>query len=632
MAGDQPITRRRVLQGAASAAAVAGVGAAAGPLMSRVSLASDAERAIRMAMHIHASFSEGTASMQAHLAEAERTGVDVIWWTEHDHRMVARGYLKDVHFNGLSEWSGGVQLTWRASSSGQLTSSSTNIVSAPVSASDPGGRALRMTALSTSSSGGTRTLTADPRNYALNTSLDGTTIVMDVRPVDSGEDAWFDIVVVTSYRPAMSGRPAGQYRIRYRVGGRRAPGTVVETDPLDGLVVLDARPDRWSTFTLDPVADLSRLWPEIDFRDASLIDFALSVTSRNAARSTTVVDGLHFNRIRKNANAVLAVQRDLMDHYTPLYPTVLQRQGLELSENTPHVNWFGDPEIWPVSEPANYDVGLAIAKVHASGGVASYNHPFGTSGGPFSASQRISRRRTMASTMVSERAFGADIVEVGYQGGRAGMAARDYIALWDVMSRNLVFATGTGVSDDHKGVDWTEQQWRHITGVWAPDTEVASLQSALRAGRAWFSDPAYYDGVLDVKGAGFVPMGGVGRIKSDSSSVRIRATNVPASWRVVVVSGIADETGTSVLDPVTTTRGVSASQLVDDTVSIKVASSVSMFHRVELRDDQGVARAYSNPLWLLRKASVASIPDQRWVVRPTPSSPSPSESPSPPTP
>ena len=47
----------------------------------------------RMAMHVHASFSEGSASMQAHLAEAERTGVDVIWWTEHDHRMVARRFF-----------------------------------------------------------------------------------------------------------------------------------------------------------------------------------------------------------------------------------------------------------------------------------------------------------------------------------------------------------------------------------------------------------------------------------------------------------------------------------------------------------------------------------------------------------
>ena len=83
MTGDS-ISRRRVLQGAASAATLAGVGVAIGPMIGRAAQVNAAEVPIRMAMHIHASFSEGTASMQAHLAEAERTGVDVIWWTEHE--------------------------------------------------------------------------------------------------------------------------------------------------------------------------------------------------------------------------------------------------------------------------------------------------------------------------------------------------------------------------------------------------------------------------------------------------------------------------------------------------------------------------------------------------------------------
>jgi hypothetical protein len=47
---------------------------------------------VSMAMHIHGSFSEGIASMDAHLEQARRHGVDVIWWIDHDFRRTAHGY------------------------------------------------------------------------------------------------------------------------------------------------------------------------------------------------------------------------------------------------------------------------------------------------------------------------------------------------------------------------------------------------------------------------------------------------------------------------------------------------------------------------------------------------------------
>ena len=265
-------------------------------------------------MHVHASFSEGIGSMQAHLAEAERTGVDVIWWTEHDHRMVARGFLADVHFNGLSEWSSGVKRHVEAVVSrgrcGRLPHRSCpNRCHAPIL----GAKAMRLSALSDSPTGATRTMTANAKNYGLNTSIDGTSVVVDVRPIDVGDDAWFDVVVVTSYRPALPGRPAGQYRMRYRIGGKRAPGVVSDMSSLDGLIVLDVPVRAWTTLNLDLVTDLEQLWPDIDFRDAALTEFSFAVTSRSSAPSTTVVDGLHFVRLRKGPDEVLDVQRELMD-------------------------------------------------------------------------------------------------------------------------------------------------------------------------------------------------------------------------------------------------------------------------------------------------------------------------------
>ena len=231
---------------------VSPVSASAVTPMAHAAQATADEIAVRMAMHIHASFSEGIGSMQAHLAEAERIGVDVIWWTEHDHRMVARGHLTDVHFTGLSEYAGGVSLTWQSTYAGQLASSSVTF-GKPGSDNDPGDSAMHMTALSSGGPGGTRTMTASPRNYALTTSLDGTTIELDVRPDDVGEDAWFDIVLDTSLPTgnrwasgrsvpaALPGRwrTSGRHDHRYRSArgthrGRRAREELDDAEPRSG--------------------------------------------------------------------------------------------------------------------------------------------------------------------------------------------------------------------------------------------------------------------------------------------------------------------------------------------------------------------------------------------------------------
>ena len=49
---------------------------------------------VSVAMHLHSSYSEGTASMAAHLDQARRLGVDVLFWTDHDYRVSAQGYRR----------------------------------------------------------------------------------------------------------------------------------------------------------------------------------------------------------------------------------------------------------------------------------------------------------------------------------------------------------------------------------------------------------------------------------------------------------------------------------------------------------------------------------------------------------
>jgi hypothetical protein len=615
MAGGRRVDRRTFLQGAASTVALSGVGLAA---TTRPAEAAKGDRfPIRMAMHIHACFSEGEGSMEAHLHQAQLNGIDVIWWTEHDHRMVARNYLKHVHFNGLSEFAGDTGVVWRSQYSGLLSSSSATIVTSPVSSNDIGGKALRLAATARPSSTGTRRVVADASNYGLNTSLDGTTISIDVFPQSTGFDGWIDIQVQTSYRPARKGRAAGLYTIIYRIGGSRPVGDRQRLNELTALVVVDAPDDAWTTLTLDPVSDLNSFWGTVDFRDSALTEFSLAATSRDQTAASAVFDALTFERVRRTRDKVLRTQRELVDVYAPQFPSVTQHRGMELSQSTPHLNWFGNPDIWPADEPANTDIGLAISKIHDVGGVASYNHPYGSSGGPYSSSQRITKRRSVTSTLVKERLFKAEILEVGYLGGRAGMSMPDYMAIWDVLSRNAIFATGTGTTDDHNGRSWSSLQWRCATGVWANGSALKPLQRALRAGRAWFADMAAFDGTINLLADGYIAMGQAALVAKSRTALDIVVTGLPADWSIVLVRGVVDEAGPSQPDPAVTTRSFSAADVVANTLSIKVDTSSSCFARVELRDGNKVTRAFSNPVWLFRRLPVKGIPAVRLAEPPS---------------
>ena len=54
-------------------------------------------------------------------------------------------------------------------------------------------------------------------------------------------------------------------------------------------------------------------------------------------------------------------------------------------------------------------------------------------------------------------------IEVGYK-SRAGMDLAHHVGLWDILSRNAIFLTGNGVTDDHSGTNWLldHEQLGHV--------------------------------------------------------------------------------------------------------------------------------------------------------------------------
>ena len=174
---------------------------------------------VSMAMHIHSSFSEGIASMDAHLYQARRLGVDVVWWTEHDFRKLAHGYRTAVGFDGpqRARRVTGTSTGTRSRRAGRHRAAL--VRDEPANPDETGGKMQVVAAAGEAGSMGdtrrstlarrtpsTRPATATPRSNSTSSRS------------SSGTDARVVVEIVSSYRPASAGRPAGQYRIQYRLG------------------------------------------------------------------------------------------------------------------------------------------------------------------------------------------------------------------------------------------------------------------------------------------------------------------------------------------------------------------------------------------------------------------------------
>jgi hypothetical protein len=614
------ITRRTFLGGAAALGA-AGVLTAIDP---RWVMAEDLPRPFGMAMHIHASFSEGTgsatnggASMLQQLTQASTNGVDVLWWTEHDWRMSGYGFRRVVHFDALTEKEGGLPLKWVQSKSGTLTSSSAAISKALGSPQDPSAKSsLKLSAVGGSSSFATIRSTANAANARQNLrgTLAGMTISLEVYPLSIGPDGYLEVQIRSSYHPARAGRAAGIYPISYRIGGPDAPG-MYRTQGINGFVTLSAPSGSWTSLNLVPCDDFAQLWPDMQPLDNAMYDFSLAASSRSGATASGHFDFLRFQR----PTAPLDIQAQLMNAYASTFPTVVQMPALEVSNTVDHLNWFGGaialPDYSPMSIlPPPSDPAMTygfVGTIHSGGGLASYNHMFGTAGGSLSSTAQETLRQTVATKLVSSQVYGADILEVGYRQYGA-MPLAQYLSVWDVCSRNAIFTTGTGVSDNH-GNAWSTQSNNFLTWAWAADLAQESLLAALAAGRCFFADMSRFRGQLDLLVDGVAPMGSVSVSDLTSRRLVITATGLPAGGTVKLIMGPVDMAGPGVPFPGTTVRSFPASAFATGSMSVTLDTTAPAFARVEVWDSSNRLLAGSNPVWLLHTAPSGGIPASRAV-------------------
>lgn len=646
MCEDHAVSRRRFLTGTAGTAAGALLLPRQLPISldKRLPLHSSARpasyggtNAYSMAMHIHTSASEQSGSVESHLYQAALNSVDVCWFTDHDGRMDGRGYRTVVHFTSLSQEKPppgeGGPWAWEQQESGSLNTSRSGggIVTNPCSPNDPvAGGALSLAAQSTSTTPASFGYWANckPGGWNYRDNLTGQSLVIDVLLNRAWVNGYLEMLIGTSYHEASVGRPAGIPQISYRFI-RGTGSRSYSTQGNLGIVRIPVdNSSGWATVTLTPSSDIARLWPKLDYRDFALFSLTLSAVS-TGDRASGYFDYLRFDRTLTGGE-VFAQQQSIGADLARTYPAVTQQWGLEVSGGPVHCNWFGPGVTVPTyaGVPRNdsaymkYLTGTVLPEIHQARALYSYNHPYGAQGGPLlPKTQQDTLLRQTATALLPTRALGADLLEVGYRvRGHCDLA--HHLGLWDVMSRNAVFLTGNGVTDDHFGQDWlappgsSENNW--ATRAWAASTKMSDLQAALAAGRAWCGDLAAFGSpgsALDMLVDKSVPMGAVSVASGvNSRRLALTALGIPAGGSVTLLQGAVDYAGTA--NPVPHTapiRSWTDTQIAaaGGTVTTPVDTSADSFVRAIVQDSHGGIVGTGNPVWLLQKPPPNGIPAPR---------------------
>lgn len=559
--------------------------------------------------------------MQAQLAEADRLGIDVLWWTDHDWRMSAVGYWTDVAFDSELTESEGVAWTWKRA--GDLEAAGMHdFRTAPVTT----GADAKATALYLSQDVGDDARTAYSikavtEQGTYRTSLSGQRFEVDVYPDAIRGNGYLSFELITSLRPAMSGRDAGTYRLSYRIGGGRGPEKY-ETQGNLGLIFKQAPLGQWSTLILEPETDISALWPEIDGRDASSFDILVKVKASESAMSAGYFGGLRIRRSGVDANAPLETQASLMEHYREQFPHIAQLPGLEVSLTNPHLGVYGGELSIPIGPDAERGGVLApdeveglVSRLHEQGGLVSYNHPFGTGGGDLSRTAQIERVRAIAAELISENVFGAELLEVGYR-QRGGVDLAGHLKVWDACSRAGVFVTGIGVNDNHSGMGWDTAENNFSTWIYASEPTVGPLSHALKAGRAYFGDLSKYNGDINIRSANGTTMGQAELQADHGNHITVTVSDLPAGWFVDLVTldmvkGSETTMVTSPEDSDYARISLGASEFTGGEAAVTIDSAVEQVHRLEVLDNTRQIVAISNPMWLLREGTDFDIPPER---------------------
>jgi hypothetical protein len=585
--------------------------------------ASESLRPYSVQMHLHGSMSEGSGSMRGANVQAKRIGLDVLWWTDHDWRIAYHTYADGYDFeaDGLSATrpvphgegdemqvdlsphpsnapvvdpiarisaerasEGKKSLELAATSSGKALPDLGAAIPDPNADGEGGGRGKRRPQAIGPYQGLFYTIDASRRRFKRSLASN-VTVDLSVWPdFDPASDRMAALRIDLSQQPP----DLAQGTLFYVFTG----ATDADLHKLEGphrkFVRLPFQPREWNHVTLHLTDDARKL--ELGGGDNALVEASFGVlTSGPRAHAFfddyRIAHKLKSEPLREEGRRMAsALQKEFgTTNYV----------SQELSYQA-HLNPFGDrvPMIDYVKHPAGLSPKETVDFVHANGGVCSLNHIFGTSRAPKGvdvddpkSAKQFEEKRLQ--DLISSRAYGVDILEVGYPKRVLPMAS--FLRMWDGLSNAGVYVVADGISDTHTSNGGWMSGNNFVTWIWARSKSIPDLVDGLRRGAAYFGDPVQYKGEMrlttdDGHSMGQIVVGG-----KASHQVAISITGLPAGSKVrTVLSGKYGEDFTA--------AGKFEKSLTLDTAR-------QGFFRVEVYTAQGKPLVFSNPIFFAREGS-----------------------------
>ncbi|MBK9645784.1 MAG: hypothetical protein IPO67_11645 [Deltaproteobacteria bacterium] len=551
-------------------------------------------------LHLHGSFSEGDGTMLGHTLQAELLGVDVLWWTDHEHFYFDDGMpaVSGYDFNNgnllktMDIWPPGEKLTYGFTLDEESIATYTSVVSRENSADGTDGWGI-------SFPGGQNgvvswKLIARPGlNYR--PLLSDVTLSFDLRSQWADSDgAVLSILVGLSNSVTDDQGVTVENVLRFRVGGP-------DPDPSDGVgeetVMITTVADEWQTYTVN-VSDLVKtLYPTLGADQKA--EFVKVEVRAAGAKGAFALDNFSWTMAHRGQD-LLSVQREYL---ATLPYDVEHHVGHEMAMfDAQHVNVYGEgAPIYPYTQDATRDWAKAVGALREVGALTSWNHMFGWELDTATDEARAAAVERIATELIATDVYGCDIIEIGYR-VRWGLL-EDFLTVWDRLSLAGVLVTAVGVSDLHKERPWSTDRNNFVTWVHSPSTLEPDLMADLERGLVVFGDPTHFadtnvTAMLSAPDSqatmGQVVLGAEGpqRIWFTMSPPK------PGYQARLIVDGEVAETWT--LD--------SADEAFIET---EIDPDAVSFVRMEVLSTAGEAVLFTNPIWFWGAQDLPLVPEER---------------------